>query len=216
LSFASEGIQQACQKSMDWPKQVKTAVITNAFLSSEFVKPNTKTSDVFKLVWFSQNINPGRGLEEVFRIAPKWPDFEFHLVGKANSEFIKKIQPGANVIIHPPMPQEDLHLFLSNMDIGLALENPEADGNRNWCLTNKILAYVQAGLYVLATDTYGQDQFLNTLGDDFGRIIKTTLKKELETLDKEKLRLQNKVRRWEKAKTIAWETEAEKLLHLLT
>ncbi len=49
---------------------------------------------------------------------------------------------------------------MSDFDIGLAIEDPTADENRNICLTNKIWSYFQAGLYIVATNTLAQQQFM--------------------------------------------------------
>ena len=50
---------------------------------------------------------------------------------------------------------------LCKYDVGLALELNSADFNRQICLTNKIFAYAQAGLFILATDTPAQKHFIN-------------------------------------------------------
>ena len=101
------------------------------------------------------------------------------------------------------------------MDIGLALENKDGDGNRDICLTNKFLAYTQAGLYIFATDTFGQDHFLNQLGNQFGIIIKSSLKETIEQLDKTVLDHTNRIERWEKAKTFSWERQSEVLTKVM-
>ena len=49
---------------------------------------------------------------------------------------------------------------LSNYDSGLALEDGRIDVNRNICLTNKIWSYLQSGLYILASDTDAQKEFI--------------------------------------------------------
>ena len=113
------------------------------------------------------------------------------------------------------MQQEDLHQFLSQMDIGLALENAQADHNRNICLTNKMLAYAQAGLYILATNTFGQSQFLNSLDYTAGVIMTASLQVELENVNKGELEWDAKIDRWQKAKSYAWDKEQLKLKTLV-
>ena len=113
------------------------------------------------------------------------------------------------------MKQEALHDFLNQMDIGLALENTAADHNRNICLTNKILAYAQAGLYIFATDTYGQSQFLNSLDYDAGIILKTSLEEALKNLNTQVLSTPIKVNRWQQAKLYSWDEEQLKITALL-
>ena len=119
-------------------------------------------------------------------------------------------------MLHDIMKQEDLHEFLSQMDIGLALENVEADDNRNICLTNKFLAYVQAGFYVLATDTFGQSQFLSSLDYNAGLIMKSSLEKSLQDLDRNLLNTTAKIERWQNAKSFSWGNEQLKLQKLVS
>jgi hypothetical protein len=57
------------------------------------------------------------------------------------------------------MKQAELHRSLGQYDIGLALE-PAKDLNNELAISNKILAYLQAGLFVVATNTAAQESFL--------------------------------------------------------
>lgn len=141
---------------------VKPVNILNYFPGGEFHKPLPILSDKIKLVWFSQNISVGRGLELVFE---KWGDlkryFELTLIGKIDGQFYQQYIAGhPDIIIKGPMLQAELFKDLSNYDIGLAIELNAADYNRQIALTNKILAYFQAGLFILATDTPAQKEFI--------------------------------------------------------
>jgi hypothetical protein len=214
ITYASEGIKLKCENVFKLNSKTKRAVIINAFKSGDFLIPN-KTNENLNFVWFSQNISAKRGLEDVFDVSKDFPDIHFHLIGKANQSFIEAMQPSENIIIHEPLPQEELHEFLATMDVGLALENKDGDGNRDICLTNKLLAYTQAGLYIFATDTFGQDHFLNQLGNQFGIIIKSSLKETLTQLDKTVLDHTNRIERWEKAKTFSWERQSEVLTKVM-
>lgn len=154
-------------------------VILNSFPRKEFSEPSTKrfnnSTDQLKLVWFSQKISFGRGLEQLFEaiqlilrndsldplslsltlIGDLDPVFEAQIISPlASGPFGKYLQ------ILPPMTQTELHRSLVSYDVGLALEFDDSDLNRQLCLTNKILAYAQAGLYILATDTPAQKQFI--------------------------------------------------------
>ena len=107
-----------------------------------------------RLVWFSQNISAGRGLEYILPPLKKFVGtIELHLFGNLDGAFYEAhLKPMKNVFIHEPLPQKKLHNNLSNYDVGLALEIA-TDRNRDICLTNKLLAYFQAGLFVFASDT---------------------------------------------------------------
>lgn len=190
-------------------------VILNSFPATEFTQPlSGTTTGPVKLVWFSQTIGPGRGLEQVFAAAKAHPEVEFHLIGNPKPGYLEGFQLPSNIHLHPIMSQAALHAFLSTMDIGLALE-PGKDFNNEIALSNKILAYAQAGLYILATDTRGQRQFLKSLDYRAGEIMDAELSDALKHIDSGQLSLSRKVERWEKAKAFAWEAEQQKLLSLL-
>ncbi|TXB63810.1 glycosyltransferase family protein [Phaeodactylibacter luteus] len=191
-------------------------MILNSFPAAEFTQPlSGTTTGPVKLGWFSQTIGPGRGLEQVFAAAKDHPAMQFHLIGNPKPDYLERFQLPSNIHLHPIMSQAALHAFLSTMDIGLALEAKNADLNRDLCLTNKFLAYAQAGLYVLATDTQGQRQFLESLDYRAGEIMDAGLSEALKHIDSAQLSLSHKVERWEKAKAFAWEAEQKKLLALL-
>lgn len=214
ITYASVGIKEKCQDIFRINSKINSAVIINSFWAKEFVKPS-KSSNALKLVWFSQNISANRGLEAVFRTAKKYDHVEFHLIGKRNEDFLNSLSLSKNIIFHNPMPQEQLHNFLSTMDIGLALENEKADGNRDICLTNKFLAYTQSGLYILATPTFGQIHFLNKIGSDFGVVIENSLVDEIKKLYTDQISLIAKIKRWNSAKDFSWDKEGEKLIKIM-
>lgn len=132
--------------------------------------PKTKTSRLtsikktIKLVWFSQFIGLGRGLETVLEALNQTSELnlELHLVGFLSEEmkhFLEDNSFAANIrskiIVHPPVLPDQLIPFISQFDIGLATEN-SYPLNRDICLTNKIFSYIQAGLAALASDTKAQ------------------------------------------------------------
>jgi len=214
ITYASEGIKIKCEAIFKVKSDTKTRVIINAFKSDDFLLLNSNNEGVH-CVWFSQNISHKRGLEDVFEAAQELPNINFHLIGKPNLEFIEAMMPSENIHIHQPMPQEELHEFLAGMDIGLALEDKQSDGNRDICLTNKFLAYAQAGLYIFATDTFGQKHFLNQLGMNAGKIINASLRDAINNLDKRVLAIDARRDRWERAKAFSWEKQSEVLLEVM-
>jgi hypothetical protein len=215
ITYASKGIELACRKVFKTTENVKHSTIINAFKETDFIKPEASKSKIIKCVWFSQNIGPNRGLEQVFEAAKEKPAIEFHIIGNANTDYLKTIDLTANIQLHAIMEQTQLHQFLSTMDIGLALESKTADFNRDICLTNKILAYAQAGLYIFATDTFGQRDFLNALNYKAGQIIASDLSTTFSNFDPSLLDFENKMERWEHAISFSWEKEQQKLVKLL-
>ncbi|MES2431359.1 MAG: glycosyltransferase [Bacteroidota bacterium] len=153
----AKGIQQqtGCNNKID--------VIYNGFSINE---KNLKTADVVKksnsLIWFSQTIGAGRGIETMIEALQFLDEkIEFHLLGNIDDDYKNSLidlfsdKNGNQLIFHPTVNHNELLGFLSQFSIGLALEQnyPES---RDTTITNKILQYVQAGIKVLATDTKGQ------------------------------------------------------------
>jgi glycosyltransferase involved in cell wall biosynthesis len=218
VMYASPLIMEECLKLMNNKIDIakKSTVINNSFSQKEFVFQEV-TSKKMKLVWFSQNIAKGRGLERIIPVLNKFSEqVELHLIGNLYTDFkeevIEKYQD--LIVVHLPMPQTALNSFLANYDIGLAIEVESADYNRQICLTNKIWAYLQAGLTILATNTPAQKEFIRT-HDKNGIIVELTeqsLKEQLSFLvnNIEAIR-KEKAERFEYAKQFSWEVEQEKL-----
>lgn len=163
VSFASPLIMQAVKKDMN-RAILNSVTLLNYFPAKEFKKPVILNSGPVKLVWFSQNINAGRGLESILPyLQQEFNKIELHLIGNLNSDFYEtslKLIP--NIIIHDSMSQKSLHQKLGDFDIGLALDSVE-DVNYNLTITNKMLAYLQSGLFVIVSNTKAQEIYLNDL-----------------------------------------------------
>ena len=193
---------------------LKVVTVLNYFPGSEFVRPVLSTGDKLKLVWFSQNINAGRGLELILSV---WeylkPKFEITLIGKIDNNFYKKyIIQHPDINIKAPISQNELHKSLSTYNIGLAIDIDNDDYNRKLAITNKILAYYQAGLYILATDTMAQQDFINE-HPSHGVIIEQTSSSLRDTLikmysDKSRIRLKSE-QRFIDASASSWEVESK-------
>ncbi len=140
-----------------------SVLVLNYFPIAEFQPPFiAQPHEPLRLVWFSQYIASGRGLDLVIEAIKGLSDVELHLYGHINPGFKQIMLDGlSNIYIHEPLAQKLLHRQLAKYDIGLAMEQADSNLNRDICLTNKIMAYTQSGLYVLATDTSAQIAFLN-------------------------------------------------------
>lgn len=214
ITYASEGILLECKKHFISQNKTEHTILINTFNASDFMRPEAKVSNKIRCVWFSQYIALNRGLEEVFQAAEKLPDVEFHLIGNCKNDFENEMDIRDNIIIHDVMEQLKLHTFLASMDVGLALE-PGKDLNNTIALSNKMIAYAQAGCYILSTNTFGQSQFLNSLNYQAGQIINSNLADSLQKLDTNLLNLPSKIERWQKAKLFSWENEQLKLKQLI-
>lgn len=184
--------------------------ILNYFPASDFIEPTNTNQGPLKLVWFSQNITSGRGLELILPfVKTAGNKIELHLIGNLNPSFYQiYLKDISNIHIHPPLNQIDLHHKLEQFDIGLALDI-NVDTNRDLTITNKFIAYLQAGLFVVATDTSAQKSFLRELPgygtcinykkNDTEAIFEKIINQKKEIRDQKKLRYNNLFdRNWEK------------------
>ncbi|MHA7943021.1 glycosyltransferase family protein [Formosa sp. 3Alg 14/1] len=236
LTFASPLIGEYTLDLIGSHKNTET--ILNGFIEEEFKFPSESCNSdndldsPLKLVWFSQKISFGRGLEQLFealsKISFRKDDviIDVTLIGeldeKFNEEIIKSVQKNfikKPIFIHvkAPLAQKELHKLLSKFDVGLALEFNSRDLNRQICLTNKIVTYAQAGLYILATNTKAQAQFiskypiLGVLSDQTVEDIENTI---LQLIQQKVEIKRNKVLRFETGKQLSWNTEERKLSNL--
>lgn len=192
--------------------------ILNSFSQSEFTFIESKADkSKLNLVWFSQNISEGRGLELFIPVLYQFKDrLTITLVGKLSSGFYQNfLKQYIDVIkIVEPMAHSDLNQFICGFDVGLAIEISSRDVNKDLAISNKIFSYIQAGLYVLATDTSGHKWILDkypmhgTLVKQNNDAVYSTVKSLLsETL----VIRENKKSRYSEALNLNWEVESPKL-----
>jgi hypothetical protein len=161
-SYAAPLIADTLIKEIPALENNLNIILPNCFPQSEFIKPKSKsTESPLRLVWFSQNIDYGRGLENVILALEDFKGLiELHLIGDLKPKFGSNfIQGKSNIYVYAPMKQSDLHKFLIKFDVGLALDfcvNP----NREIAVSNKIVTYAQSGLFILSMNTQGQNNFL--------------------------------------------------------
>ncbi len=194
----------------------RSFVINNLFMSREFGFKEASDTKNLKLVWFSQNIDYKRGLEKILQALDCLDiSLTLTLIGNAREPFARK-ELNHRMYIHlvNPLPQPELHKYLSNFDVGLAVEDSHADVNRTLCLTNKIWAYFQAGLFIIATETAAQKEFMQQF-PKHGMLVKddpNSYKTVLNTVEEQwKLLNKNRFERFESAKEHSWDIESEKL-----
>jgi glycosyltransferase involved in cell wall biosynthesis len=211
--------EQTLRLMPDYPIR-RTSVINNSFPSRDFVLIETD-SEKLQFVWFSQNISAGRGLElfvpALYQLKDK---VHLTLIGNLYQEFYSEFlaQYQEVLTIKPPMPESELNRHLCEYDIGLAVELSNVDVNKKLALSNKIFAYAQAGLFVLATDTPAQKRFINQhrlLGKVTGQTPERVLAALREIINqKEKIREQKPMRFEYAQEHLSWENETEKLTQI--
>jgi glycosyltransferase involved in cell wall biosynthesis len=161
----SDGLLKAYEGSR------KAEVIYNGFSLSETADlPQTKISSPLtttrpsSLVWFSQTIGPGRGLETLVEsLRQIRTPLELHLIGDCipgyDTELEKQLpaNSGHRLVLHRAVKHAALPSILAGHSIGLAIENNTPD-NKDTTVSNKMLQYLQVGIKVLATATAGQKE----------------------------------------------------------
>lgn len=216
ISFASAEIKNRVVS--DFGKEYQNwFIVLNYFSKTSFVLPASVNEDALKLVWFSQNINYGRGLEQVIPVIEGYfPKVKLTLIGNKHENFYTEfISKKKSIEMLSPMNQQTLHIALSKFDVGLAIE-PGKDLNNRLAVSNKLLAYYQAGLFIVASDTPAHKNFFEKKP---GIAIVTPLEKDtlmtvVEKLivDKDTIR-RNKQQRFTEAQSYNWESASQVLLN---
>jgi glycosyltransferase involved in cell wall biosynthesis len=199
----------------------KPEVIYNGFPVESLVKYEIQKTP--SLVWFSQTIGPGRGLEKIISaLQDISTSVSLNLIGDISDKYRAELEvlftscPQHTLSISPQVKHKDLHGLLCGHSIGLALEETYPP-SRNTTVTNKILQYLQAGLLVLATATEGQKE----VAADFAGIVSTVppgdinaWKAELELLIAKK-DVNRQAIADEFNQKYSWEAQEAKLLELV-
>ncbi len=145
------------------------SVINNSFPKKQFKNHVTESNEgKLKLVWFSQNVGFDRGLGDVLNALHSIREFEvsFTIIGAYDLSVKEKLERHLRnsrhqLIFKGLLSHDDLNAGLSSYDIGIASE-PGKDLNNSIALSNKIFAYAQAGLAILASNTLAQKLFMET------------------------------------------------------
>ena len=117
--------------------------------------------------WFSQTIGLDRGLQTAIRaLGLVGAPTELHLRGSCAPEvrdvlrrLVVEHAPACRLWLHPPAHPDDLLCSVAEQDVGLALEPGGTLANR-LAASNKLFAYLAAGMAVVATSTPGQVRVL--------------------------------------------------------
>lgn len=192
-------------------------VILNAFPKEQF-EYNPVTEGPLRLLWFSQNVNYNRGLEQwIPALEPFSNEIELTLIGNKKEPFYSEYVKGRPFVNYiSPMDLKELNRKVCGFDIGLALE-PGKDQNNIISIPNKLITYYQAGLYILASNTPGQREFLQS-HPHTGMILSPEqdgfLDKISQVIESKDSIRRTKKERFLRAKELSWEGESEKLLRL--
>lgn len=215
----SESLAAALQQVSGGARPI---VLTNSFplQPAPPARPATRPPE---LIWFSQTIGPGRGLEmflEAWTVSSERS--RLRLVGDLAADYAASLT--ARI---PPAHRKDLEFvpllhpsklpgFLALHDIGLALESTTPP-SRDLTITNKILQYLNAGLAVFATRTAGQNEVLSRApgaGVTVSVDSPAALARELDALlrDRDSLAAMGRAARLAAESTYCWEKESPRLV----
>lgn len=204
-------------------------VLYNVFpkeLAEGMIQPKDRSrARPLRLHWFGQTIGEGRGLEEaIAAIRLIDGDVELHLRGRVSEQYRARLHSLAaadsrnQIVFHPLIAHDDLIRSLE-FDVGLALERPE-NGNCARTASNKLFAYMLAGLAIAATDTPGQREVLERI-PEAGFLYQAhkpqLLAKGLQRwLDNRDVMSEAQQAAWDAARErFCWDIEKEKYLNLL-
>lgn len=166
----SDAMADALVAAYDCPRPL---VIYNSFPTADREAIDGKALDRPaktgpSIIWFSQTIGPGRGLEAlVGAFAQLSGTPELHLRGTPRAGYVESLleplapDQRARVFVHPQVPQDALLSRLAEHDIGYCGELNNC-ANSNLTIANKAFEYMRAGLAVVASDTAGQAEMADT------------------------------------------------------
>lgn len=220
VSFAGKMIENRTRELLILQKLSVAFSLNNCFSELEFAKPEAaKKEEKVKFIWFSQNITAKRGLELIVPVLCTYQEkIDLTLVGNLDENFYASFlkQYSSFINIEAPKKQADLHASLRHYDVGLAVEVSIYDENKNLALSNKIIAYKQAGVFILATDTGAQKEFIERFPAE-GVVVgqnQESLNEAVQYLIKNIGEIRRSAWiRYETGKNVSWEKESQKLVN---
>jgi len=117
-----------------------------------------------RIILYQGVIQVGRGLEKLVELAHLMPEYDFVIIGPVNSkeleaELRKQSRDISNVYILPPVGHDELWKITCSADFGYVCTEPYCDSYR-FSMTNKMFAYLVAGIPLIANDLPGHREML--------------------------------------------------------
>lgn len=223
VTCPSDAMASAIQKFYSVKR--KPIVVYNSFSTSEtpVSKLDTFRNTTFSILWFSQTIGPGRGLEKIIEALNliNLP-IVLKLIGDVADDYRHDLEHlfhnsgQRQLVFSDQIPHHELSSEIEKHDLGLALENifPES---RNLTVTNKILQYTQVGIRVLATNTKGQREIAELfpesvilVNDESPELLANIIEKLItDKFNKSEL-VKNRFK-----EIISWESQTSKILNAI-
>ena len=197
--------------------------VYNSFYRFNSNEPTRISPNSNSLVWISQVISTGRGLELFIEaISLSKLTYELTLIGEKDQDFCELITKSApknlRLLFSDYIPPKRIASELEKFDVGIAFEE-KTQNSRDLTITNKLFHYLNSGLAILATNTLGQIE----MEQKAKGVIITVLSKpsdiceNLEALfsDREKLEWRKRQSRYYGNEIFCFENEEEKLINLV-
>lgn len=201
-------------------------VVDNVFPLTQRAPRKETGKGRVRMMWFSQTIGEGRGLEPLFDALRQQDkgSWSLTLIGRVSNSFKDTLEAFGNdhsdeVKVIPPINERELFQQMARHDIGLALEMG-TPLNRNLCRTNKLFSFILNGCYLLLTDTQAQSEFIE-LYPKSGTVLPLDSLRSwpliIHDLIQDKAKLtEGKALNWSLGESeLNWEVERKKLLSLV-
>ena len=193
-------------------------VIANSYPEDFFIfRPSV--SDKVEFVWVAQKIDLCPDLDIILPALNKFRNtIRLHIFGETTERFKALYQKYKDfVVIHDPMPVDLMLKTIAMYDIGLAVYLTYVSPEKNYTLSNKIYAFIQNGLYTIASDTVSQRIFLSE-NPALGKIVLPNIHSLTRAFNYVIENISNiralKQQRFELAKKFSWKYESHKLLDI--
>lgn len=197
--------------------------VNNAFPKTKAQTSAQPGTGPLRMVWFSQVVGLDRGLEPFIKGMSMASDIpiELTIIGQCTHDVKSElhdhiISPQHSIHFKEPMDEPNLFTYLSEFEIGLALEVSVTE-NRRLCRTNKLYTYPLAGCFTLASDTPSQVQFYEEY-PELGQLINlddaSTIRKSIASLweEREQLGRQRETILRLAKNSLNWEVESNALV----
>jgi glycosyltransferase involved in cell wall biosynthesis len=163
-------------------------------------------------------LNMGRGLENMILAMNYLKKIRLHIIGKGDIDdkltgIVKDEKLSKKIRFHGRLTAEELQGLMPAFDLGLSLEE-NMGLNYYYALPNKLFAYIQSGIPVLASNFPEMKKIIKTY--QIGKTINASKPKELARRIEEMLTDKSTYKLWLgnlkiAAGELCWEKESEKL-----
>jgi glycosyltransferase involved in cell wall biosynthesis len=169
ISVPSESLGRRLAQVCNMRRPAVFYNVSPARFAREMVPPSDRSHhESLRLLWLGQTIGEGRGIEEAIAALGLLSAhaFELHLRGRVSDHFRLRLKSlsgqhgfAERLVFHDRLSPCELVKSMDQFDVGLVLERADHP-NYSLTVTNKLFAYLLAGLAVAATDTPGHREVL--------------------------------------------------------